>query len=628
MEPLARKLGVFDVFCVAAGAMISSGLFVLPAIIYAYAGPSVIIAYFLASLLVVPSMLSEIELATAMPRAGGSYFFIERSMGQVLGLFGGLGSWFAIALKAAFAIVGMAAMATGILSHFLRQPLSDLQSLWLFKAFGVIFVLAFMTLNIRSVKHTGRFQAWLVVILIAILLAFVAIGSAFCTAPNFTPFFREKGFLAILAATGTVFVSFGGLTKTCSIAEEVEDSSRKLPLGMFLAWLVVSALYVAVVTVTVGVTSGDQLEGSLRPIQLAAGVFLGLPGAIILGIAALAAFMTTANAGTLTASRIPMAMSRDHLLPDALARVNKKLGTPVTSIALTSGFMILAIVALDVERLVKTASTLLIMTYILENASVIVMRASRIQSYQPRFRSPLFPFPQAFAIVIYVALIIDMGFIPLMVASCFIILSAFWYFVYARQRVWRDSAIAHIITRVTDKEFRTPGLEQELLGILFERDNIIEDRFDELIRNCMILDLDGKRSSDSVFREVAGLMADRIGSSPDELYEKLIQREAEGSTVIQKGLAIPHIVIGGQNKFEILIVRNRDGITFPGLPDPVHAVFILAGTKDERNYHLRALMAIAQIAQHKQFEERWLKAPDIQSLRNMILLAKRRRDTR
>ena len=88
--------------------MISSGLFVLPALAYAKAGPAVILSYLFASILIIPSAFSQAELATAMPRAGGTYFYVERSLGPIWGLFGGLANWFSVALKSAFAIVGMA----------------------------------------------------------------------------------------------------------------------------------------------------------------------------------------------------------------------------------------------------------------------------------------------------------------------------------------------------------------------------------------------------------------------------------------------------------------------------------------------------------------------------------------
>ncbi|MCK4886839.1 MAG: PTS sugar transporter subunit IIA, partial [Planctomycetes bacterium] len=87
------------------------------------------------------------------------------------------------------------------------------------------------------------------------------------------------------------------------------------------------------------------------------------------------------------------------------------------------------------------------------------------------------------------------------------------------------------------------------------------------------------------------------------------------------------VIIDGQHKFDILLVRAIDGIKFSGSDDLVHTIFALVGSKDERNYHLRALMAIAQVVQDTKFESRWLAARDAETLRNLILLSKRKRDT-
>ncbi|MHC4499600.1 MAG: amino acid permease, partial [Planctomycetota bacterium] len=101
MVRLKKQLGLTDVFAVATGAMISSGLFVLPYIAYQNAGAAVILSYLFASILIVPSTLSKAELATAMPKAGGTYFFVERSLGSFCGLFTGFANWFGLALKSA-----------------------------------------------------------------------------------------------------------------------------------------------------------------------------------------------------------------------------------------------------------------------------------------------------------------------------------------------------------------------------------------------------------------------------------------------------------------------------------------------------------------------------------------------
>jgi APA family basic amino acid/polyamine antiporter len=609
------------VFAVAAGAMISSGLFILPAIAFAKAGPAVILSYLLASILMLPSVLSKAELATAMPRAGGTYFYVERSLGSVLGLFSGFASWFSLALKSAFAVVGVAVLLEVTLEHLFPVTLSS----WHIKGIGAAFCLFFTALNIISVKHTSRFQVGLVSVLLIILTLFVLLGAGQVRAARYSDFLG-RGWLEVFATAGLVFVSFGGLTKVASIAEEVKHPGRNLPLGMLVAWFIVTVFYIAVIAVTVGLVDGSELVVSLTPISLAAESVRGAPGFVLLSIAAMAAFVTTANGGILAASRAPMAMSRDHLLPHYLARLGRRSKTPYVSILLTGGFMIAAIVVLDIKSLVKTASTLMLILFILANASVIIMRESKIQSYRPKFKSPLYPYIHVFAIIAYGALIVDMGAIPLAITVTFVLLSVTWFWLYVSRRVSRASAVMHIVERVTDRSLKTVTLENELRDILIERDDIIEDRFDKLIRSCQILDIEGRKSAEKVFRKVSAALARRLDTDEFVLFEKFLHREAEGGTVVQPGFAIPHIVVEGRDKFDILLVRAREGITFSQAKDPVRVVFVLAGSKDQRNYHLRALMAIAQIAQEKQFEQRWLAARDTEAVRNLILLSTRKRD--
>jgi len=621
MAQLKKELGLVDVFAVGSGAMISSGLFVLPALAFAKAGPAVILSYLLASILIIPSVLSKAELATAMPRAGGTYFFVERSLGSMVGLFSGFAGWFSLALKSAFAVVGMAILVQVVSQRAFATELAQ----WQIKVIAAACCAAFTVLNIVSVKHTSRFQVLLVAALMTILALFTLFGAKSVEAANYAGFL-EKGWKSVLATAGLVFISFGGLTKVASIAEEVRDPGRNLPSGMILAWFVVTVFYLAVIVITVGVVCPEDLAASHLPVSFAAGKFMGSWGFVLLSLAAIAAFVTTANGGILAASRSPLAMSRDKLLPPALACVSRRFKTPQLSILLTGGFMIAAIIFLDMESLVKTASTLMIILFILDNSSVIIMRESRIQSYRPKFKSPLYPYIHILAIIAYTVLIVDMGAVPLLITAGFVVLSVGWFLFYVWRRVSRASAVMHIVERVTDRQLKTVTLENELRDILIERDEIIEDRFDKLIRDCTILDIHGAQDADHVFREVSKILADRLQTSEYVLFEKFLHREAGGGTVVQPGFAIPHVVVDGREKFDILLVRARQGIQFHGTEDPVKIMFVLAGSKDERNYHLRALMAIAQIAQEKHFEQRWLAARDTEAIRNLILLSTRKRD--
>ena len=111
-----------------------------------------------------------------------------------------------------------------------------------------------------------------------------------------------------------------------------------------------------------------------------------------------------------------------------------------------------------------------------------------------------------------------------------------------------------------------------------------------------------------------------------QLFDSFIEREKESTTTIRPGLAIPHITIDGENKFELVIARCEAGINFIESMPPVYAVFVLVGSRDERNFHLRALSAIAQVAQGADFDRDWLHAKNIEQLRDIILLSTRRRE--
>ena len=216
---LKKGLGVLDVFAIAAGAMISSGLFILPGLAFARAGPAMILGYIFAGVLVIPTIFSKAELVTAMPKAGGDYFYITRSMGLSAGTISGLASWFSLSLKSAFALVGM-----GIFALLISPALSMIE----IKLIAIGLCLIFMVLNLFGIKEAGTTQVLLVFVLIAILILYVIRGFVVITPTNFTPF-APKGIFAVFATAGFVFISFGGLTKVASVAEEIKNPEKNIP---------------------------------------------------------------------------------------------------------------------------------------------------------------------------------------------------------------------------------------------------------------------------------------------------------------------------------------------------------------------------------------------------------------
>ncbi|MDY6916107.1 MAG: amino acid permease [Candidatus Cloacimonadota bacterium] len=618
MSNLKRDLKLFDVFSVAAGAMISSGLFILPGLAYAQAGPAVILAYLLAGLLIVPAMLSQAELSTAMPKAGGAYFFINVSLGSGFGTMAGTSAWLSLALKSAFALLGIGAFAGIIFPSF---------SMFQIKLIAVFFCLLFTVLNLKGAKHAGRMQTVMVLGLIAILIVYLIKGLPEVQNQHFTPF-AKGNMRTIFMTAGMIFISFGGLTKVASVAEEVNNPVKNIPKGMIYAFLTVIFLYVAVVFTTVGIMGegllDNELSGySLTPITDAATKIMGTVGGVILSIAALLAFFSTANAGIMSASRNPLAMSKDNLIPPIFGKINKKNNTPYFSILITALFMI-GFIFLPLETLVKTASTMQILLFIFVNLSVIIMRESGIQNYRPKFKSPLYPWIQILAILIYIFLVIEMGFFPLVITLLFMSASLFWYLVYGRIKNNKESALVQLVKRIKASDLDTTALDRQLREIVRERDSIEKDRLDHIIENAKILDLEKGMEREEFFQLVADEICDSVNTPCENIKLKLEEREKESSTAITESLAIPHIILDGEKKFDILVARCKEGIYFSEQSPSVKIVFVIAGSRDERNFHLQVLAAIAQLVSNQNFEKKWMKAKNKEALRDIILLGERK----
>jgi len=601
---------LLDVFCIATGAMVSSGLFILPGLAYARAGPAVIVSYLLAGLLSLPGMLSIAEMTTAMPRAGGDCFTVVRSLGPAAGTVAGLLSWFSLSMKSAFALVGISIFTALIIDANLHL-------------LSVLFCAGFVLINLVGIKHAGRTQVGLVVALLIPMILYILFGLSKIRIENLAPF-TPNGFTPVLFTTGFVFVSYAGLLKIASVAEEIKNPTRNIPLGMVISLLVVSLLYGLMVLVTAGVLEPEVLSQSLTPISDGASVFMGQFGRVVLSFAAIFAFLSTANAGIMTAARSLVPLSRDGLLPGSLGRINQRFGTPHTALIVT-GLLIAMALLLRLEILVEAASVVLILTNILSCISVIILRESRLQNYQPKFRSPLYPWMQIAGIIGFGLLIFEMGIEALVITFILVVGGLLVYWFYGRIRTTREYALLHLIERITAKELTTHSLESELREIIRERDEIIKDRFDHIIEEVIVLDIEHSIQLEEFFKRIADAMSPRLGIETDELFKLLVEREKQSSTVLRPDLAIPHVVIPGEHTFDILLARCREGIFFSEKEPKVHAVFVIMGTKDERNFHLHALAAIAQIVRDPHFEEKWNGAKTKEVLRDIILLGERRR---
>ncbi|MCU4740261.1 amino acid permease [Natronoglomus mannanivorans] len=467
-KDLERDLGLWAVIAISMGAMIGSGIFILPGLAMAEAGPAVVLAFVIAAILVVPAALSIAELGTAMPEAGGDYVFIERGMGPAAGTIAGLGTWIMLMLKGALALVGgmiyvsaLTAIPTfSVLDTVLEWSITLPGGLLAIRGpeiLAVTLAVLLVLVNLVGVKQTGGLQTIMVIVMLGILSVFVAGSIVQVEAANFDGFFVE-GSDGLLSATALVLVSYAGVTKVAAVAEEIENPGRNLPLGLLISLIVTTFLYALLVFVLVGVVPG--LDGSEAPMADAVDLLFGNLFLFAIVLAALLALVSTANAGILTASRYPLALSRDNLFLDKFEFIHPRFNTPMVAILTTGGIIVLVILIFDVEQIAKSAGAFQILVYILVCAALIAFRERDLEWYDPEFVTPGYPWIQLFGIVSGLFIITRMDLLPIIGAVGITIFGFAWYQFYAKERVEREGLAVGLARREAGKQYVRDTAEQ------------------------------------------------------------------------------------------------------------------------------------------------------------------------
>ncbi len=429
-KQLDRQLGLASVFSIAVGAMLGSGIFVLPGMAASMTGPSVGLAYLLAGLMVLPALLSKAEMATAMPISGGTYVYVDRALGPWAGTITGLGTWLSLSAKTAFALAGLGAYLSIISA---MNPLHF--------ALGILALM--LALNILGTGKVSGLQVTVVGLSLVALTAFVVGGSLSVDTTLLTPLFPQ-GSVGVIEGAAFVFVSYAGVTKVCSVAEEVRDPGRNIPRGMIAAQLTVMAVYALVVTVIVGAVPYAELAEDVTPLATAAGALFGPKGRLVFAMVAVVGLISMCNAGVLSATRFPFAMGRDQLLPGFLQRIHPRFGTPIFAILITGVLLVLLLTGLPVIKLAKLASGFKIFIFCVINVALIMLRETAPEWYQPRYKAPMYPWLQIAGILGGFWLLFQLGWIAMAGVGSVVMLGSVWYWIYPRTRVERTGVLRHI----------------------------------------------------------------------------------------------------------------------------------------------------------------------------------------
>ena len=402
MKKLQRTLSLPGAIAVSIGGMLS-GIFVLPGLAVGITGSSVWLAFLVAALCILPAVLSKSELATSMPKSGGTYVYIERAFGPLFGTISGLGLWLSLLLKSAFSLVGLSAYL-----YVLIEVDSSLT-----KSIALFSLLLILLLNIFGVKKVEKTQLLIVSISVLSLVGLIIFGfGSFDSALTEPVFSKESS--GFISAVAFLYISYAGVTKVAAVAGEIKNPEVNLPKTMLISLFLITAVYVLVAIVLVGNVEASLLVNDIKPIYTLSQTLGGDAFGYAAGVVGVLTLLSMANSGVLASSRFPFAMARDKMLPDFLGSVSAKFMTPVYSIIVTAFIIGLAIIYLDVEKIAKLASAFKVLMFISVNLAVIVLRETNAQWYNPSYKSPFYPYVQIFGVISGVVLLAYLGLLPLL----------------------------------------------------------------------------------------------------------------------------------------------------------------------------------------------------------------------
>ena len=334
---LARELGLGAAMSIGIGTMVCAGIFVLPGIAAAKAGPVVVLAFALCGLVAVLIAFCMSELATGMPLSGGGYLFIVRAFGPMMGTVMGWCLWLSLIFASAFYMIGFGYYVADVL------PISHV---WL----ALIMTGLLTGLNFIGAKETGGTQNVIVAGLLIALTVFFVRAVFDVDVENLRPLIPpEIGISGFLVVTPILFVTFMGFAEIAAVSEEIKNPDRNLPIAVVGSVVVVTVVYCLVEFCVVGLLRYDDPNMATETVLMEmARMLMGKTGYYLILLGGIFATVSSANASIMAASRISFAMGRDRLMPDWFNKIHPRFRTPYRSIFVTGGLTMFLLVILGI----------------------------------------------------------------------------------------------------------------------------------------------------------------------------------------------------------------------------------------------------------------------------------------
>jgi APA family basic amino acid/polyamine antiporter len=443
-KSLHRSLGIWQLTLLGVGAIIGTGIFVLTAEAAQKAGPGMMIAFIIAGFVCAVAALCYSELSSMVPVSGSAYTYSYAVLGEFVAWMVGWALILEYSVAASAVAVGWSGYFVGLLNNSLGIEIPFALANGPFAGGminlpAVIICMLVVGLLVIGTRESAAFNAVLVAVKIAALIAFIVLSLPVVDMENFQPFL-PLGTSGVVAAAASIFFAYVGFDAVSTAAEETKNPQRNIPLALISSLAICTLFYLLVSAGVIGAIGA-------QPLMDAAGQGL-MPGSIamaeqcqslaaigqqpivcsrealahvlreigwekignLLGLAAFLALPSVILMMLFGQTRIFFVMSRDGLLPEVLSRIHSRFKTPHIVTMVTGVGVTFAAAFLPVGKLADISNSGTLFAFMVVAFTVMILRIKDRSRARP-FRTPaiwlLGPLAAAGCIILFLFLPTD-----------------------------------------------------------------------------------------------------------------------------------------------------------------------------------------------------------------------------
>lgn len=485
---LKRTLNAGNLIALGIGAIIGAGLFVRTAAAAGqHAGPAVTISFIVAAIGCAFAGLCYAEFASMIPIAGSAYTYAYATMGELIAWIIGWALILEYALGAATVSISWSEYLNILVGktipyEWCHSPFESLQDANGVMHHGImnipaLFILLLLSvLLIKGTQESARVNMIIVIIKVAIVLVFIAIGWGFINSANHTPFFIPEdakpailpdgseysysnffrhGWGGVLTGAGIVFFAFIGFDAVSTTAQEAKNPKKDMPVGILGSLFICTILYILFSYVLTGVAPYTDFVKSGKEASVAYAIQTYMTNygwlAKLVSFAILLGFSSVILVMLMGQSRVFYTMSSDGLLPKIFSDLHPKFRTPYKSNIVLFVFVGLfaAFVPVNVAGDLTSIGTLF--AFVLVCLGIMIMRKTEPTIKRP-FKTPLVPLVPILGMVVCTAMIIGLPNETLASALVWMIIGLIIYFGYSKKHSRVGAAVGEILPSASDFE--------------------------------------------------------------------------------------------------------------------------------------------------------------------------------